>query len=357
MILTGVIIFLLLQQQKTLDWAFIINNATSTQNAPALFTETPLTTDQPYNHASSLIVQENNPNVVWVGGQRELGNVSIYHANNDNMALPLFNKDLIEHAESRFIYSIGNPIIVFYHNELWLFFTSTIGGWSTASINFMISKDQGATWSAPKQLILSPLINITNNLKGAPVFFEDGTLGLPIYSEFGSNSAKLLRMDSEGHVLSLQRISWDRCTIEPFVIPMNTKTAYALLRPMNCAQKKAVITATFDGGQSWQPLGFSVLPNDSNEISGVNMDGSHILAAFNNAPQGRSNLSFAILDTKLQPLCIIPFKDKHNGNYAYPYLLHQDGKYWMSFTNEHQIGLVHFNDTWLKQEWQKCIKP
>lgn len=350
------LIMLLLHAQKKLSWNFDSASATSLP-APLYFKTTLLKTNQPYNHASSIaLTNMGAAHVVWVGGDRELGHIFVYHfTSKNNRITALFNKQFVEKNEYRYVHSLGNPVIVFYHKKLWLFFTSTSGGWATASINFTISSDEGVSWSKPKQLILSPLLNITNNLKGAPIFFKDGTLGLPIYSEFGSDSGKLLRLNTQGNVLSLKRLSWNHCTIEPFVVPMTQKIAYVFMRSM-CKTKHVFMSETQDGGKSWHALGFSSLPNNNNEIAAVKMDSAHILTAFNNTKTGSTNLSFAILNTTLQPMCIIPFKSNKQKYYAYPFLLHNKDHYVLSYTDNHQIALVYFNHHWLEKAWQHCIK-
>src|SRR3546814_6773369 len=82
----------------------------------------------------------------------------------------------------------------------------------------MYSDDLGKTWSTPRQLITTPFLNISTLVRNAPVFHQDGTIGLPVYHEFLGKFAEYLYISPNGEVTrseehtselqSLMRISY-----------------------------------------------------------------------------------------------------------------------------------------------------
>ena len=54
----------------------------------------------------------------------------------------------------------------------------SIGGWAGSSISVMHSDDDGVTWSVPKRLITTPLLNLSTLVKGSGFLFADGTMGI-----------------------------------------------------------------------------------------------------------------------------------------------------------------------------------
>ena len=117
---------------------------------------------------------------------------------------------------------------------LWLFYVSvSLGGWAGSSITMMTSDDDGASWNTPRRLVTSPFINISTLVKGAPFLYADGTMGLPVYHEFVSKFAEILRLDKTGKVIDKQRLAaGGQGTLQPVVLVQGAggAGAHALFR-------------------------------------------------------------------------------------------------------------------------------
>jgi len=364
--LTIVAIVLLQFKKQEADYIFAINSFVSKSTKP-LFQEITLNTDQPYNHASSVAVL--NPTmakaiVAWVAGKKELGsNVNIYVAEinyKNNLQQQKFRSVMdvatLEQAEHRYIHSIGNPIVVYYANKLWLFFVSTFGGWSASSINYMTSTDAGKTWSSPRMLILSPIFNISKGLKGTPLVFKNGMLGLPIYTEFADHDGELVWMSSNAQIRAVARLSNNGHALQPVIVPLTGKKAFVFMRQHHAAQPRIQINATLDGGASWPQLRASELRNPDAAVTAIRTENDQVLLAFNDSADDRHDLTFAILDGKSKPKCFIPFEDDDKGNFAYPYIVYQAPFYLMSYSDNGKISLLKFNQAWINQKWKQCTK-
>jgi predicted neuraminidase len=365
------LILTLFLTQTKLSYVFKLDpeNPSGASNKPVSFQEITLDNHQNYNHASSMVIDDKHKLLAWVGGGRELGpDINIYSAHIENTSdlkikniSGLFDKSSVENDEKRYLHSLANPIIVKYNNQLWLFFVSTLGGWATSSINYKISSDEGLTWSSARVLTLSPFFNISHLLKGPPVFFEDGSLGLPIYSEFIDTGAKLLRLNTKGQVLSLQRLSSNCSSLQPIIVPMTPKVAYVFMRQKKNSDQKMFMNYTEDGGEHWNHFLVSPVANPDSAVAAVKADDNTILIAFNNTLGDRSDLSLAFLNTLKNSFCVIPFKKDSTKQltYGYPYFIKYNDYYFLSYTSGNirtklNISLVKFNQPWLASQWKNC---
>ena len=133
----------------------------------------------------------------------------------------------------RYVAKLGNPVVGrAADGTLRLFYvTVSLGGWAGSSITTMSSNDEGATWSVPQRLITSPFINISTLVKGTPFLYADGTMGLPVYHEFVSKFAEILRLDDAGRVIDKQRLArGGQGTLQPVVMVRSPSEALVLTR-------------------------------------------------------------------------------------------------------------------------------
>ena len=129
----------------------------------------------------------------WFAGSREgAADVQIRAARFDarsgqwSAERVLATRESTQRAVGKHIRKLGNPVISLAPDQrLWLFYVSvSLGGWAGSAVNAMVSDDLGKTWSAPRQLVTSPFLNISTLVRAAPVFHADGSIGLPVYHEF-----------------------------------------------------------------------------------------------------------------------------------------------------------------------------
>jgi len=198
----------------------------------------------------------------------------------------------------RYIAKVGNPVVARAANgELWLFYvTVSLGGWAGSSITLITSADDGEHWSAPRRLITSPFLNISTLVKGAPFFYADGTMGLPVYHEFVTKFAEILRLDQTGKVIDKQRLAaGSQGTLQPVVLVQSAQQALVLNRYAGKdAEKRVISIATSDGGWHWQTPQKSALRNPDAALTALVLDDGKLLAVLNDQEHGRESLSLQL---------------------------------------------------------------
>ena len=199
---------------------------------------------------------------------------------------------------NRYIAKVGNPVVARAANgELWLFYvTVSLGGWAGSSITLITSADDGEHWSAPRRLITSPFLNISTLVKGAPFFYADGTMGLPVYHEFVTKFAEILRLDQSGKVIDKQRLAaGSQGTLQPVVLVQSAQQALVLNRYAGKdAEKRVISIATSDGGWHWQTPQKSALRNPDAALTALVLDDGKLLAVLNDQEHGRESLSLQL---------------------------------------------------------------
>jgi predicted neuraminidase len=143
----------------------------------------------------------------------------------------------------------------------------SLGGWAGSSITWTRSTDEGNSWSATRRLVTSPFLNISTLVKGAPIFYENGQIGLPVYHEFARKFAEILRISPEGLVLEKTRIPGSQTSLQPVVLVSGPKRAQVYMRS---GRRTAVMTsATDDAGKTWSATRPTHWPNPDSALAGV----------------------------------------------------------------------------------------
>ncbi|PKM29709.1 MAG: hypothetical protein CVV07_08380 [Gammaproteobacteria bacterium HGW-Gammaproteobacteria-11] len=313
-------------------------------------------------------------------------------------------REMTREAVGKPIRKLGNPVIAFAPDQrLWLFYVSvSLGGWAGSAINTMVSDDQGVSWSEPRQLVTSPFINISTLVRSAPVFHQDGSIGLPVYHEFLGKFPEYLYLDANGYVVDKFRMVDGTHSLQPTIVPLDEKRAIALLRYAGEEEGHVLATLTDDAGQSWSDE-FAVAPwNPNSSLAAVRSHRDTLLVAQNNLTDGRFRLtldeasfslsSWSLVDTvdestdaEGDPIPLeqyVPIlRDKFlnasgpvrqalldeymqmmegrvcsrglcNFDYEYPYLIRSDdGRFHMVYSwNNSFIKHVTFNRAWLEAQ-------
>ncbi|PKM31839.1 MAG: hypothetical protein CVV07_01660 [Gammaproteobacteria bacterium HGW-Gammaproteobacteria-11] len=236
---------------------------------------------------------------VWFAGSREgAADVNIRAARYDHGSREwgdefiLASRESTRNAVGKPIRKLGNPVVALAPDDrLWLFYVSvSLGGWAGSAINAQYSYDMGVTWTAPRQLITSPFINISTLVRTAPVFHADGSIGLPVYHEFLGKFPEYLYLDSEGRILDKFRIADGTNSLQPAVVPLDGQRAVALLR--NAGRRGRVLASiTEDAGQTWTEE-YAVDPwNPNSSLAAVRSHRDTLLVAQNNLVDGRFRLT------------------------------------------------------------------
>lgn len=253
-------------------------------------------------HAASLIeLNDGRLRAFWFSGSREgAADVTIQSAVFDTATGAWGTEQTVtgraqtQRGLNRYIAKVGNPVPVRAPDgTLWLFYvTVSLGGWAGSSITMMTSHDEGAHWSAPRRLVTSPFLNISTLVKAPPFFYADGTLGLPVYHEFISKFAELLRLDKTGKVLGKQRLAaGGQGTLQPVVLLQSESAATVLTRYAGRGAPQARRMDTHDGGRHWSAPRATGMHNPNSALSALVLADGSWLAVFNDQQEGRDSLS------------------------------------------------------------------
>jgi predicted neuraminidase len=255
--------------------------------------------------ASSVELKDGRIRSFWFSGSREgAKDVAIHSAVFDPQKSQwsaeevTVTREQTQQALHRYVAKLGNPVVARQPDgRLRMFYvTVSLGGWAGSSITTMTSGDEGVTWSEPRRLITSPFLNISTLVKGAPFLYSDGTIGLPVYHEFISKFAELLRVSQQGIVLDKQRLAaGGQGTLQPVVLMQNAQSAKVLMRYSGAAEPHRVVAvSTQDAGQHWSvPEKLSLLNPDA-AVSGVTLPDGRMLTVLNNLARGREALSLML---------------------------------------------------------------
>lgn len=177
--------------------------------------------------------------------------------------------------------------------RLHLFFvTVSVGGWAGSSITVISSSDEGKTWGPARRLITSPFINISTLVKGTPILYADGSIGLPVYHEFLGKFGELLRLTADATLLDKQRLSHGYSSLQPVVLVRDATHAQVLMRAAGEASANRVIgTGTADAGRTWTPAEKTALRNPSAAVSGFSLPDGPLLVVANDIEANRDALS------------------------------------------------------------------
>ncbi|MDP2804652.1 MAG: sialidase family protein, partial [Gallionellaceae bacterium] len=255
--------------------------------------------------ASSIELKDGRIRAFWFSGSREgAKDVAIHSAVFDPQKSQWSNEEVsmtrerTQQSLHRYVSKLGNPVVVRQQDGILRMFyvTVSLGGWAGSSITTVTSRDEGATWSEPQRLITSPFINISTLVKGAPFLYSDGTIGVPVYHEFISKFAEILKVSPQGVVLDKQRLTaGGQGTLQPVVLMQNAQSAQMLMRYSGgVAPHRVVAVSTQDAGLHWSPAMKTALLNPDAAVTGLTMPDGRMLAVANNLERGRDALSLML---------------------------------------------------------------
>ena len=276
--------------------------AAASLGAPLLQTRFVSTSAGPHRHAGSLVeLGDGRIRAFWFSGSREgAADVEIRSALFDPKLsrwaedAPVIDRKRTQAGVLRHIRKLGNPVAVRVPDgRLHLFYvTVSVGGWAGSSISMITSDDEGKTWGPARRLITSPFINISTLVKGTPILYANGDIGLPVYHEFLGKFGELLRLDASGKILDKQRLSYGYSTLQPVVLVRDAARAQVLMRAAGAiSQNKVIGTSTADAGRHWAAAEKTTLSNPGSAVSGVALPDGSLLAVVNDLDANRDSLS------------------------------------------------------------------
>ena len=250
-------------------------------------------------HAASMVeLRDGRLRAVWFSGSREgASDVTIQTAIMDAASLrwgpesTLFDRKKIEHGLWRYVKKLGNPVIARSPDGsifMWMVNVS-LGGWAGSSITWARSVDEGTSWSEPRRLVTSPFLNISTLVKGAPVAMDAGEVSLPIYHEFLTKFAEVLRVNTQGQVIDKIRIPGSQTSLQPVVLISGPERAQVYMRSSNARTMMTSMTA--DAGKTWSLSRAAAWPNPDSALAGLTTASGTQWLALNPTHAGREVLA------------------------------------------------------------------
>ncbi len=357
---------------STPAWQFYIpeGQSSSVMNSPVPFYRNgfiQIEGQTPIVHSPSVVeLNDGNLLAVWYGGTKEgVKDVAIYRS--------IWNRQTGEWTGDRiltgpldtgedlgrYIRKVGNPVLLKDVDEkIWLFYVSaSVGAWSGSALNFRTSADNGLHWSEARRLVTSPFLNVSTLVRGAPFLFNDGSIGLPVYHEFLCKFGELLRLRPDGTIIDKVRISRDGYSLQPSVVPLDSKRGIAFLRRYGSSPSRVLFSFTDDGGRRWSETGKLSLPNPDSSVMGMRTEEGRLFLVFNNSEKNRENLSLArSMDNGDTWEVVHVFDERGSVNdgkrkeFSYPFWIQtKDDMIHLVYTwNRERIRHVYFNSSWLE---------
>lgn len=201
-----------------------------------------------------------------------------------------------ERALWRHVGKLGNPAAIrAADGTLWLFYvTASVGGWGSSTVSWTRSTDEGETWSPPRRLVATPLLNLNTMVKGAPFEYADGTLGVPAYQSLVRGFSEVLRVDRSGAVVDKQRLGTIGQGSQPVVLPTSAGEALALMRPSGKPPLRVMISRAGDASGRWTTPARTSLVNPDAAVGGLALPGGRVLVALNDVPVERDALALVV---------------------------------------------------------------
>ena len=263
-----------------------------------------------FSHAASFTELQNGDWLaVWFSGSREgADDVQITQARYDfrtqqwQPTKTLLTREQLIAGQQLFSGKLGNPVIATAPDgKLWLFVVAaTYFGWGSSTINLMLSDDNGVSWSPAKRLHLSPLFNLSSLVRNAPLFYDDGSVGLPMYRESAGKFPQWLRLNQYGEVIDQVRVNDGRHSLQPAIVAFDAQQMTMLMRSADGKTKRVLAAQSNDAGLSWSAEMTMPIANPNSGLSAVQYDDDEMLVALNDVEKGRHQLSLYRVDRQLK---------------------------------------------------------
>jgi predicted neuraminidase len=259
----------------------------------------------PECHASTVEFSDNRIWAAWFGGVHERHpNVGIWLSHNDNgiWSQPVEVATGFVSDDER--YPLWNPVLWNFNGKKLFLFYKMGPSPSTWWGMYLVSTDNGNTWSEPRR-IPDPFVG---PIKNKPVLLSNGKLLCPSSSEHDGWKTHFELFDPESErweAFAEPPQQGDFASIQPTVYQHKDGSLQALMRT-----KEGVMAETWssDMGKSWTKLETGPLPNNNSGFDGVTLSDGTFLMVFN--PTGKS--------------------EEHWGGARYPLVvgISEDGKEW-----------------------------
>jgi predicted neuraminidase len=296
--------------------------ATNTQQAPActqlrVVNEglIPMPEGVPVAHASNLVaISQGHPwygqkllAAFWFAGTRESAAdvqiaMSTFDRQQNRWDAPhwVVNRQVLGDALGIKVRRLGNPVAWSdAQGRFHLFVVATgLGGWAASRVVHLIqdtakSNDvQASQFKVIRTLPLTALVpafNTSTLVRAAPLPLADGGAVLPLYFEIGIKYGVALRLNAQGEMQGLTRITQRRDVLQPTLIAHTPLHWSALMRDYGPTERIAH-SETHDGGQTWHDQSNLNISNPDTSVAVLQASNGAMLMAHNTTDRRREVL-------------------------------------------------------------------
>ena len=261
-------------------------------------------------HAASLAERpDGHLFAAWFGGTREgSADVRIYGAEGVPDAsgktlwgepVSVVSREETGESQGRWLRKLGNPVVFAdtRHRLGMVYVSAAMGGWACSQLNLLRPSDVG-TPPESRRLVTSPFFNMSTLVKGAPVFFDNGDIALPIYHELAGKFAELLVLTPEGEVRRKIRMDYGRRTLQPVLLVEDATHAIALMRDAGGNPSRVWRSETRNAGRDWSVPESTDLHNPNSALTALRLDDGRLLAVANDVEDERLRLSLLVSEDR-----------------------------------------------------------
>lgn len=250
-------------------------------------------------HAPGIVLREKGYSILWFEGSREaqpdveIVGVDVGPEGTTPATPRVTSARLSEVFQPRqLVVTLGNMVQNDGAEDALYATVVSVGGWAMASIADVRMGPEGP--HRARKLNLSPLLNRSFLVKSPTVQYADGSHALPAYFEMGATYGALVRLDGQGRVRDMRRMAGPMKAIQPMIVPLDTRRAVAFLRQFGSDAERLLITRTEDGGQSWDEVRETDIPNPSAPVAALALGEGRILMAANDDPEDDGVLTLSL---------------------------------------------------------------
>ncbi|MDR2032601.1 MAG: exo-alpha-sialidase [Azoarcus sp.] len=271
--------------------------------------------EPPRVHAASLAeLPDGRLFAVWFGGSREgSADVRIYGAvgePDEHGAVRWHAPEcIVSTAQAaraadrlRWVRKLGNPVVFATPTgETWVIYVgATLGGWAASRLNLLRlpGKTASSRHATSRPLTSSPFFNMSTLVKGPPVFFDNGDIGMPVYHEMAGKFAELLVLSPTGAVRRKIRLDHGRRTLQPVLLVEDARHAIALMRDARGDPPRVWRSETADAGRHWSAPETTALPNPNSALGALRLEDGRLLAVANDTEDERLRLSLLVSEDR-----------------------------------------------------------
>ncbi len=135
-----------------------------------------------------------------------------------------------------------------------VFYADTMRNYPQMShLKMIVSTDGGTEWSLPHRIYSSPLAGMGLHVRHKPLFYADGSIGIPAIAHILGSTGLIVRFNSDYQVTGHNRI---RTSVgsAPCLVPLNEKTIVSLQPRSNRSPQRFEFQrrVSTNSGQLWQ---------------------------------------------------------------------------------------------------------